>query len=441
MEGDCRPSFSRLQSTDMKLLFLILRGLQAGAIGPYGNRWIDTPTLDALAAGGVVFDWHFAAHPDRPGAEGAWRSGCFSFPMPHKPEAQAKEPPLAPSLALQACGRVQSEPAAGRPDVFALLTENGIFTRFIHDTPGGPDAGLAAARKALAELSGDRSGLVWLELSALLSPWNAVPVEFVDPYFATPAPEEEEEEEDEESEDLAPMTEEEDEEEEEPLEPNFDPPVGEIEEDDDDILAIQTTYAAAVSWVDSALAGLLGELPDDVAVILTSDHGQALGEHGVAGPVRPWLHEEIVHVPLILYGPGWPAGHRVAALTQSVDLAPTLAELFGVSLGHVHGHSLLPLLALEERSLRDYACMGLRIGEQIEWGLRTADCMLRLPEGGEPRLYVKPDDRCEVNNVAAHHLEYIEALAQTLRAFVAATTAPGPFVPPPRPTVEEEAAP
>jgi hypothetical protein len=402
----------------MKLLFLVLRGLQAGAIGPYGNRWIDTPTLDALAAGGVVFDWHFATHPDRPGADHAWRSGCFSFPLPG-----STTPPLC------------------SPDILRLLgAKKGVSFTLLADGLAGLDAALAAARKAIKELSGDRSGLVWLEFWGLLPPWKALPTEFVDPYFATPVPDEEEEEEDEETEDLAVMTEDEEEEVEEPLEPNFDPAMGEIEEDDDDILAIQTTYAAAVSWVDSALAGLLGELPDDVAVILTADHGQALGEHGVVGPVRPWLHEEIVHVPLILYGPGWPAGHRVAALTQSVDLAPTLAELFGVSLGPVHGHSLLPLLGLEERSLRDYACMGLRVGDQVEWALRTHDRMLRLPEGGEPRLYVKPDDRCEVNNVAAHHLEYVEALAQTLRAFVAATAVPGPFVPPPLP-VEEEATP
>jgi hypothetical protein len=416
----------------MKLLVLVLRGLQAGAAGPYGNRWIDTPTLDALAAGGVIFDWHFAAHPDRAGAEHTWRSGCFSFPLPG-----------------------DSVPVAAGPELLALLAAQGVFTRLIHDaSPGPPASGwgsiieanglasaLAAARQGLAELSGDRGGLVWVELSALLPPWNAVPAEFVDPYFATPPPQEEEEEdeeEDEEFEDSAVMVEDEEEQEEPPLEPNFTPAQGEIEEDDDDILAIQTTFAAAVSWVDSALAGLLGEIPDDVAVILTADHGQALGEHGVVGPVRPWLGEEIVHVPLILYGPGWRAGHRVPALTQSVDLVPTVAELFGVALGEVHGKSLLPLLGLEERTLRDYACMGLRVGEQIEWGLRTAQWMLRLPEGGEPRLYAKPDDRCEVNDVAQHHQEYVEALAQTLRAFVQATAGPGPFVPPPLP-VEEEA--
>ncbi len=142
-------------------------------------------------------------------------------------------------------------------------------------------------------------------------------------------------------------------------------------------------------------------------------------------------------MPLMLYGPGWRPGHRVAALTQSVDLAPTLAELFGVTLGNVHGRSLLPLMGLEERSLRDYVCMGMRTGERIEWALRTSEWALLLPAEGEARLYVKPDDRCEVNNVAHHHQEYAEALARTLREFVKATGVAGPLVPPSLPVEEE----
>jgi arylsulfatase A-like enzyme len=411
----------------MKLLVLVLRGLQASALGPYGNRWIDTPTCDALAAGGVVFDWHFAAVPDRAGFERAWRTGRYHLPTPQG------DPP----------------PAAG-PDLLATLQAHGVATRLILDAPGpapagwgsvvqaeGLEASLRAAREALAETASPPGTLMWLEVSALLPPWR-VPTEFVDPYFAAPAVTVEEEEEDEEEEEEV-AAEEDEEEEEEPLDPIFDPPTGPIEEDDDVILAIQTTYAAAVSWVDHALGQLLGELPDDVAVLLTADHGQALGEHLVVGPVRPWLYEEIVHAPLLLYGPGWRAGRRVAALTQSVDLGPTLADFFGVSLEAAHGHSLLPLLGLEERHLRDYACMGLRVGDAAEHALRTRDWALLMPAGeGAARLYAMPEDRCQVNDVAQHHLEHADGLAGTLRAVVAASAAPGPLVPPPLPAEEQE---
>jgi hypothetical protein len=413
----------------MKLLVLIVRGLHAGAVGPYGNRWIDTPTLDALAAGGIIFDRHFAAHPDHAGARRVWRTGCFHFPQP-----DAGEPP------------------GPWPDLLAVLAQQGVETRLILDAPapsppspgwghvlvtGGMDAALSAAHDALTASPGDASTLIQVELSALLPPWH-IPERFVQPYFTAPAPAEEEPDEDEDEEDLEDTELQEEEDEEEPLAPIFDPPLGEIEEDDDVILAIQTTYAAAVSWMDSALGGLLGNIPDNVFVLLTADHGQALGEHGVVGPVRPGLHEEIVHVPLLLYGPGWRAGHRVSALTQSVDLAPTLAEFFGTRLEGTHGHSLLPLLGLEERTLRDYAGLGLRVGDTVQWALRTPAWALLLPleKGSEPKLYVKPDDRCEVNDVAQHHLERADALVQTLRAFVQTTTVPGPLVVPPLP--EEE---
>ena len=51
-------------------------------------------------------------------------------------------------------------------------------------------------------------------------------------------------------------------------------------------------------------------------------------------------------------------------------------------------------------------------------------------------LYVKPDDRWEVNNVVQHHLEWTEVLVETLRAFMTATRQPSPFQPPALPRGE-----
>ncbi|MFO0925921.1 MAG: PAS domain-containing protein [Gemmataceae bacterium] len=66
------PGRRCLQSIGMKLLVLVVRGLQAAAGGPFGNRWIETFTLDALAAQGVVFHTHLARIPSRtaPAASG-----------------------------------------------------------------------------------------------------------------------------------------------------------------------------------------------------------------------------------------------------------------------------------------------------------------------------------------------------------------------------------
>jgi arylsulfatase A-like enzyme len=413
----------------MKVLVLVARGLQAGAVGCYGNSWIDTPALDALAAGGVVFDRHFADAADPAGARRAWRSGRYHLP------------PLA-----------GDGPSPDAPDVLAALRSRGVYTCLIVDdsrtcppefasgwdeaervAPSGEEtpleATLEAARAVLDRLADRDHWLLWIDLATLLPPWE-VPEEFQAPYFMDEPAEDEEEEG------------EEPEEEPEPLTPLTDVETGPIDPADDTLyLRLQTSYAAAVTFLDAGIGQLLDDLrdrDDDALVLVTTDCGQALGEHGYVGPYHPWPHDEIVHLPLLVCLPGAAqSGRRVAALTQAVDLAATLADAFGVSLPSAHGHSLLPLIGGEGERVREYACSGLRTGAAVEWALRTADWAFLLPVRGEedeparpPQLYVKPDDRWEVNNVLQHHLDLAERLEQTLRAFVAATRAAGPLHPP-----------
>jgi len=285
------------------------------------------------------------------------------------------------------------------------------------------ETSLEVARAGLEALATAQRGLLWIDLATLLPPWH-VPEDFADPYFQESGDEVHEEEDEEESE-------EQEQEQEDPLTPWPDPPVGTIHiEDDIDFCRLQSTFAGAVSYLDAGIGVLLEELEklglaNDCAVILTSDHGQPLGEHGFCGPYRPWLHDELLHVPLLMRLPGQPAkGARVSALTQNVDLAPTLLELFGLTLPpELQGRSLLPL-AREEggAATREFACSALRIGESIEACLRTPEWSYLLPLRSapgdvprKPQLFVKPDDRWEVNDVIQHHLERAEALERTLR--------------------------
>src|SRR5262249_43465081 len=150
--------------------------------------------------------------------------------------------------------------------------------------------------------------------------------------------------------------------------------------------------------------------------------GLPLGEHGIVGNCRPWLHEELIHIPLLVRPPGKSeAGLRVVALTQSVDLLPTLLEWFGgPTPSSVHGKSLLPLIRGEVQQLRAYACSAVAMDEAVEWALRTPEWTFLLPvqpsaaEPRRPQLYLKPDDRWEVNNVMQQQLELAEQLEQTL---------------------------
>ena len=106
--------------------------------------------------------------------------------------------------------------------------------------------------------------------------------EFITPYFTSPPLPEDEEEEDESEAEV----------EDEPLEPLLDPPTGPIDPEDDLLFeVIQTTYAAAISQLDAALADLLDGLPDDVGLLLTSDSrpgaGRARGRRSGASVAAP----------------------------------------------------------------------------------------------------------------------------------------------------------
>src|SRR5207245_9925121 len=107
------------------------------------------------------------------------------------------------------------------------------------------------------------------------------------------------------------------------------------------------------------------------------------------------------------------------------DLMPTVLDLFALPPVTVHGRSLLPLGHGTATAIRDHACSVSRMGERLEMSLRTPQWGYILPveqaAGDPPRvpqLYVKPDDRWEVNNVIQHHLDLADELNATLRKLV-----------------------
>jgi arylsulfatase A-like enzyme len=301
----------------------------------------------------------------------------------------------------------------------------------MQDGEGTPlERTLDAAADALDELADCLDWLLWIDLATLLPSWD-VPAEYAQRYFHGG-----EEEDDEDEESLGPL--------EDPGAEPFDPT------DDELFFQIQRSFAGVVTYFDAVLGLLLEELDergltDEIVVLVTSDHGQALGEHGIVGPCRTWLHDELIHVPLLIRLPdGAEAGRRIAALTQPVDLHPTLLELFGVTPQSGQGRSLLPLVRGQVDQIRAYTCSGFRVGNAVEWALRTPDWALLLPltDGERPRqLYVKPDDRWEVNNLVQHHLEHADHLEKTLRGFVEATRRPGHFVPPTLSDADSEGVP
>ncbi|PWH07398.1 sulfatase [Brachybacterium endophyticum] len=127
---------------------------------------------------------------------------------------------------------------------------------------------------------------------------------------------------------------------------------------------VRDEYAALLSMCDASLGRILDRfdadsLWEDTALIVCTDHGFLLGEHGWWGKnVQHW-YDENIHTPLFVWDPGaGAAGAQRESLVQTVDLGPTLLDLFGLApTERMQGRSLLPTLR-DDSSIREHALFG-----------------------------------------------------------------------------------
>jgi arylsulfatase A-like enzyme len=116
-----------------------------------------------------------------------------------------------------------------------------------------------------------------------------------------------------------------------------------------DITSLTGMYDAEVAAVDEELGRLFDALEqrgvlEHTVVIVTADHGEEFLEHGTFGHGNN-LFNTTVHVPLIIAGPGIPAGRVVTENVSLIDLAPTVLDLLGLKPeSRFEGRSLAPLL-------------------------------------------------------------------------------------------------
>lgn len=104
-------------------------------------------------------------------------------------------------------------------------------------------------------------------------------------------------------------------------------------------------YDAAIRSADARLANFIGFLDargafEDTLLIITSDHGEALRDSDRLGH-QSLLNIEVLHVPLILVGPGVPAGRVIVEPAGLIDIAPTILDAAGLSATKLPGRSLL----------------------------------------------------------------------------------------------------
>ena len=108
-------------------------------------------------------------------------------------------------------------------------------------------------------------------------------------------------------------------------------------------------YDGAIAYADEILGRLVrylkaSQLYDQSTIVLVSDHGEGLGDHGEQGHGL-FLYDEAIHIPLIIkQAGGADAGRRVADLVQQADIVPTVLDLVKAPVpGNLRGRSLKPL--------------------------------------------------------------------------------------------------
>ncbi len=107
-------------------------------------------------------------------------------------------------------------------------------------------------------------------------------------------------------------------------------------------------YYALCSLIDDQIGRILAVLEElgqaeNTIIVFLSDHGDYMGAHRLLLKGIP-AFEEAYRVPLILNGPGIPAGRQIEQIVSLLDLAPTLVELTTGGKFDCHGRSLVPLL-------------------------------------------------------------------------------------------------
>lgn len=157
----------------------------------------------------------------------------------------------------------------------------------------------------------------------------------------------------------------------------------------------EAAYHGEIAFLDANLDRLYREidaldLERPLVAAITADHGEMLGERGIYYN-HASLEEPVIRVPLILAGAGIPAGSTVEEIVESVDLAPTLAQLAGLADGApLDGRSLVPLLT------RRQAGDGLAFsqhGHDLAISLRHCGGTLMAPLPGAGDWVVTPFSR------------------------------------------------
>ena len=422
------------------IIFIMIDTLRADRLGAYGHPGHLTPTMDALASEGVLFENCAAPAPwTLPSISSMF---CSYYPSVHKATTYHAEPDKESRISRRVTMFDKDDELLTIPKFLkqqgyatAAISANP-FIRAEHGFSGGFDfwadcltseGGEAISAAALDWL--DQRGearapfFLYLHYMDVHGPYDAEP-EFLDPlvervekdpgrrltprefsrlsrWLRTP--------------------------------PRNDSTPGRFEELKWYRDYWVARYEAGVREMDQVLSNLVdtlkaNQLWESAYVILASDHGQGLCEHG------SWNHgsnqfQTVLHIPLVLRWPGHlPPGRRVSHQVRLIDLLPTLVDQLGGSLhSDLQGESLIPLILKQAGAANRIAFAESRKGSlesghekkaifSGHWKLTRTTKKKGAPDIVETTysLFNLTRDPGEFNDLATSHPEKVAELRQLL---------------------------
>lgn len=389
------------------LLVFLNDGMQAPAIGAYGATWAETPHLDEWAAKSYVLD-QFRA--DSLSLTELY-SGMFTGTSSIAPKRFAMEPlPTALASAGYHTHLITDDPVVA--DWAESFSSADVLPFLGNGTAASVDDVQSTKLLALAAMAAAKAPqpfLLWIHAQGMYGPWDA-------PYdmrqsFAD-------------DDDPPPPT-------------DHVPPRLQLPRDIDPdwLVGWRMGYMAQVKALDHAWGefgpALLESLGSEGTSVFGAPRGFRLGLHGVFGDFGEAMHEECLHTPLwITSGRREGALDRSSQLAQPCDLHFTLRELAGLSASPL-GYSLLPQQQPHTKTMRDRVCGEFgreRFIQTAAWRLRFFDevdkaSSMDIAQSDvssesmrQPQLFVKPDDRFEVNDVLRISTDITALLEDAWRA-------------------------
>ncbi len=375
-----RSSMS-MAEVDGPIIFISIDTLRADRLPVYGSTRIKTPNIDALAAGGVVFEQAYAHSPQTLPSHTSILSG--QLPFEHGVRDNIGFTVKAGQRFLQHILHEQGYTTAAFVSSYVLRRQTGIaqgFETYDDDLP----AASAATPLGQVQRPGDQTVAAaarWID--AQTSTRFFLFAHLFEPHTPYTAP------------------------------PRF---------------TAGDPYDAEVAYADELVGHLLDrlrakDLYDRATIVLFADHGEGLGDHG-EDEHGIFLYRETIQVPLIIKLPrSRDAGRRVTAPVQHIDLVPTVRALAGparnseVTALEGRGRSLLPLIEATG-ALPAVQIYSESLSPNLHFGwselYALSDGLHRYILAPRDELYNVTQDPTELTSIAAQQPQVRNAMRRVL---------------------------